>query len=453
MQLRDAIAHYHDLLSADGCTEETHQALTAAMRARRLFFGERPICTVLRPHFYTPDGWEYMRAETETLLGAFERAHRACLEDADLRAQLYLEPYEEALYPIETGYQAPWNTSRLDSFYEARDRRLKFVEYNAETPAGMGYIDQLSEAFLGLPIFAHFTARYALRSFTTMRSLLSTILDAYRQFSGKANAPAPQIAIVDWQEVPTLNEHHIIAEFFAAYGVPARLADPRALELRDGALWHGDYRVDLIYKRVLSSELVERMGLENPVVQAVRSRVVCMVNAFAAKLMAKKASFALLSDERNAALFTDGQRAAIEAHIPWTRIVGDRAANFHGQRVDMLPFLSGQRENMVLKPNDEYGGKGVIIGWETAQETWDAALRTALTEPYVAQERVMAAYEDYPAYVDGRLQFGQRLIDADPYVFHGKVVSGGMSRLSSMALLNVTAGGGSVVPTFIIEAL
>jgi hypothetical protein len=69
----------------------------------------------------------------------------------------------------------------------------------------------------------------------------------------------------------------------------------------------------------------------------------------------------------------------------------------------------------------------------------------------VVQERVHIAYEDYPQYVEGKLRIGRRLVDTDPYLF-GTSVQGCLTRLSTVTLLNVTAGGGSTAPTFLIEA-
>jgi len=447
--IREAIERYHGLLNDESALAAQEQ-LNGLLRARKLFFGERPICTVLRPHFYEPDQWQYLQTKTETLLHAFWKAHKACMSDATLRAQLDLEPYEEELFQLEIGYDSPWSTSRLDSFYAADEGRLKFVEYNAETPAGMGYADELSEAFLGLDVVKRFEQYYTLRSFTTVRALTAVLLDIYRQWSGLDRPIQPQIGIVDWQDVPTLNEHHIIKDYFEQHGIPTVMADPRALEYRNGHLWAGDFRIDLIYKRVLCSELVERMGTKNPIIDALRNRAVCMTNAFSAKLMAKKASFAFLSDERNAHLFSEDEHQVIEAHIPWTRRVSERKTMFHDAGIDLVPFIAENRSRLVLKPNDEYGGKGVTIGWETSAEDWNATLQRALAEPYVVQERVDAAYEDYPSVIDGKLNISPRLVDADPYIYHGRTVTGCLTRLSSVALLNVTAGGGSVAPTFII---
>ena len=41
--------------------------------------------------------------------------------------------------------------------------------------------------------------------------------------------------------------------------------------------------------------------------------------------------------------------------------------------------------------------------------------------------------------------------EASPYVQYGSFVDGCLTRLSTAALLNVTAGGGSTVPTLVAE--
>lgn len=444
---QDVIDRYHSLMNEQTALE-TDALMRADLLARKCYFGARPLCTVLRPHFYEPDEYAYLKSETEVLLRAFRKAHSACMIDSDLRAQLDLEAYEEALFSLDIGFEVPWTTSRLDSFYHPGTRTLKFVEYNAETPAGMAYEDQLESAFLDLPIMRQFAEHYTVERFSTTLSLLTALQEIYRQWGGSNPL---QIGVIDWADVPTLNEHELCKAYFEANGVPTILADPRALEYHDGHLWAGDFRIDLIYKRVLCSELIIRMGMDNPIVRALRDRAVCMSNAFSAKLMAKKASFALLSDEANSRLFTAEERVAIDAHIPWTRRVQNRHTMYYGNKIDLVPFLADNRHNFVLKPNDEYGGTGVIIGWEASQDLWNETLYRALTTPYVVQERVDAMYEDYPSIIDGRLDVSMRLVDADPFIFFGANTNGCMTRLSSSSLLNVTAGGGSVVPTFIVH--
>ncbi len=445
----DAIERYHTLLT-DEAAADADGALRADLKARGLYFGERPICRVLRPHFYLRENWEYLTRQTEVLLSAFMKAQGACIADSQLRAQLCLEPYEEQLFDVDAFADIPpWTSSRLDAFFMQDSSDLRFVEYNAETPAGIGYGDLLTKTFLKLEPMKRFQQQYAVHDFPGLGHLLGALLFAYKQFGGTAS---PQIAIVDWQEVPTLNEHEITRLYFERNGVPSVLADPRALEYRDGYLWAGDFRVDVIYKRVLISELIHRMGVDNPIVRAVRDKVVLMTNGFSAKLLAKKASLAFLSDEQNRRLFEPAERAVIEAHIPWTRRICERKTMYQGRPVDLLPLIAEHRERFVIKPNDEYGGSGVVLGWETSSEDWTATIHRALTTPHVVQERVNPVIRDFPTLLDdGKLDISPRFVDANPYVFYGKTVGGCLTRLSSVALLNVTAGGGSVVPMFVIE--
>ncbi len=78
-------------------------------------------------------------------------------------------------------------------------------------------------------------------------------------------------------------------------------------------------------------------------------------------------------------------------------------------------------------------------------------LQTALTEPYIVQERVAIPSEPYPTLSDNHVVFDDRMLDTNPLVFYGDYVDGCLSRLSAEALLNVSAGTGSAVPTFLVE--
>jgi hypothetical protein len=48
------------------------------------------------------------------------------------------------------------------------------------------------------------------------------------------------------------------------------------------------------------------------------------------------------------------------------------------------------------------------------------------------------------------MEIYDRMLDTAPFVTHGDYMDGMLTRLSTAALLNVTAGGGSTVPTFIV---
>ncbi|MBZ0309102.1 MAG: hypothetical protein K8I82_23765, partial [Anaerolineae bacterium] len=259
--IEEAIRYYHDLLTPE-LAEHADAELRLKLKERGLYFGERPICVVLRPYFYEEKTWGYLKTQLGKLLGAFARVHEICMENAEHRAQLKLDEHEETLIGLDKGVKVPWSSSRLDTFYVVDTQELKCVEYNAETPAGIGYGDLLGEVFSELEPIKRFQQRYHLRFMPALGNLCDSLIRAYKAWGGSESRP--QIAILDWREVPTLTEHEICREYFERKGCPARLADPRALEYHDGHLWIDDFRIDIVYKRVLFSELFSVLGTDNP---------------------------------------------------------------------------------------------------------------------------------------------------------------------------------------------
>ena len=437
----------------DELGEECQATLDAELRRRGLFFGDRPLCTVLRPRFLTAEQYRYLQQRCAILLRAFDRAYHAAFADAALRRQFGLVDWEEALIERDPGFADASPMSRIDAFYLPERDVMHLTEYNAETPAGAAYGDALTEAFFALPVMRAFMRRFDVRPLPSRHGVLHALLEAYAQWGrGGKRGATPRIAILDWREVPTYNEFVLWVDYFRARGLEARIVDPRETELQGGRLVADGEAIDLIYKRVLISELVERGGPNHPVIRAVQSGAVCMVNPFRCKLLHKKASLAVLSDERNVGLFSDDERQAIDAHIPWTRVVAERKTRHEDRQVDLVPFIIDQRERLVLKPNDAYGGAGIVLGWEVDGATWERAVRVALTEPFVVQERVPIPSEPFPSVVNGRVILADRILDSAPFAYQGTHVEGCMSRLSTAALVNVTAGGGSQTPTFVVEA-
>jgi hypothetical protein len=138
----------------------------------------------------------------------------------------------------------------------------------------------------------------------------------------------------------------------------------------------------------------------------------------------------------------------VDATIPWTRTLHSGPTTYHGETVDLVALLTSRQDRFVLKPVDDYGGRNVLLGWDTSEEHWDRTVREAVGKSYVVQERVPIPEADFPVHRDGKLEFVPFLIDTDPLLFDGRI-GGILTRISESALLNVTAGSGSTTPTFV----
>jgi len=442
----DAVKHYHSLLHGRLLEDAIDRLLTGTAQ-HNLTFGVRPICNVLRPMLIAEERYEYIRRDSELVLSAIRKLGNALMADNTLRAELDLSAAEEQLIAIEPGFAAPDASGRLDAFLDSRGD-FSFVEYNADSPGGLLYGDALSELFLEMELVREFAKRFPVRRVAIRPRILQTLLDCYRQWGWQER---PRIAIVDWKEVSTRAEFQICRQYFESQGYPTVIVDPRDLEYRGGWLRAGEFQINLVYKRVVVSELIERCGVDNPLTRSVKERAVCLANSFRVQALMKKGLFALLDDPLNEHLFTPEEIASLRRHVPWTRKLTEGFTMYRGRKVDLIEFALSHREQLVLKPNGDYGGRGVTLGWESDEEKWRQAIDDALGASFVIQERVEVLQETFPTLTDGDVKFEPRYVDFDPYTWGGEEVEGAGIRLSPSALLNVTAGGGSATPLLILK--
>src|SRR3989454_3954025 len=316
---REAIARYHDLLTAGDLAESSRAILDEGLERAKLIFGGRRLSPYLRPHFVTAENFAEATQACEVVWGAIEKVKDAAIQDSSLLDELGLTATERELARIDPGYRAVSPTARLDSFLT--DEAYSFVELNGESPAGIAYADAAFEIFEQLPVMKRFAETYNVRRFQGRPLMLKVLVDCYEEFLGRKPDRAPQIAIVDLKGMPTQKEFELFREYFEAQGYPSIIASPDELEFSDQKLRAGEFEIDIVYKRLLVNEYLPIMAEQPALLDAYRARAVCMVNSFRSKLIHKKALFAVLTDARYASLFSDNEREMISEHVPWTRRV------------------------------------------------------------------------------------------------------------------------------------
>ncbi len=205
--------------------------------------------------------------------------------------------------------------------------------------------------------------------------------------------------------MPTQKEFELFREYFEAQGYPSIIASPDELEFSNGRLRVRDFEVDIVYKRLLVNEYLPIMREHPALLDACRARAVCMVNSFRSKIIHKKALFAVLTDARYASLFNGDELAATRGHVPWTRKVRAGKSDYNGEEIDLLEFIGERRERLVLKPNDDYGGHGIYIGWNTDEIGWDEAIRAGQRRLSGAGARANGTRSISGAYARGHDKF------------------------------------------------
>lgn len=445
-QVGEAIARYHKLIESGPYIDlGWARALQEQLKAAKL--GGRAISPVLRPHFLSARDYAALSKSAETIVSAIARAEQMALSTPSLLARLQLLPAERMLAQVDPGYAHAGVDGQLDAI--AHEGPLKFVNHHADAPAGVLYGDALADLYYEAPPVKEFRKRYKLKKLGGTKFLLQALLKSYKDFGGKQKKP--RIAIVELRQPfsGAAGDFTLLAEFFTREGYPAEVVSPEQLEYRNNVLRHGDFTVDILYRRIRLQEFLIRFDLSHPMMRAYKEHSVCMVNSFRSEVSAKRAIFDLLTDDAVTAKFPAAERKAIKEHIPWTRLVQAAKTTHHGHTVDLPDFVMKHRAKLILKPNDDAPDQHFFRGSEIDDLGWEKALRQAMRTPYVVQEVVEPARTVFPLMQYGSLMMKEMQVDVHPHSFSGKVqgCSSWLSIAGSQSFSTLTG----LAPAFLLE--
>jgi glutathionylspermidine synthase len=387
------------------------------------------------PHFVSPGQVRRVRHSVDHLCRVLDRFCDAYTHDATLRDELGVSPEEDSLIRIEPGYPRPMRICRLDAFLHGYD--VKFLEFNADSPAGIGYTDVLHEGLttsIELPrVRQEFDTAYT----PMLPELIGTLLEAYSHMRHNDFPRTPRLALIDTDTSPAVPEFRIICAAARAQGIEALHAAPSDLRYDGSTLHVHDQPVQLVYRRALLEDLEQ-----GDLVAAARDGRVCIVNPFRARVANNKKIMALFQDPRFAHLIEGDEVEVVQKTVPWTRILRPGRVTYGSWTIDLLPFVADNRERLVLKPASSYGGHHVALGIETEQDRWEEIIaEQAERANFIVQEYVPVPEEMFPTVEDGHVQMRLKRFNINPFGIGGRH-AGSITRISDQAVINVSAGGG-----------
>ena len=408
-------------------------------------FRGKPMPTLLKPNFVSKQQLQKLKRTVEVMSTALDKFINLYMRNEEVRHIMKFSGLENELFGIDPGYQKPLVISRLDAFLS--DYSVKFLEFNCDSPAGMAYADILEDGFRELlreyPLFESWKIIYTRRQDLLLKSLLL----CYAEYRSKARyLPAkPVIAIVDWEGVSTYSEFQLLEEHFTGKGFKTIICSPMQFSIKNGKAMVHDEEVHLVYRRVISRELLQKYDQVGEFIQCMKDGLVCCCNSFRSYIVGNKKVLSLISNPRFQGDFSRNELNIIKETVPWTEILADNEVSFRNKRVHLRDFILENKDLLVLKPANMYGGKNVYIGLETSQETWERIMNQQIeAESWVVQEYVDIPTDIYPEIGHG-ISFKRKFVNINPFALQGKY-SGAITRVSDNAVINVSAGGG-LVPT------
>lgn len=436
-------------LSKDGsnATIQYKNLIQFLIKERCTFKGE-PMPTLLKPNFISPKQSRQLQYTVEKISSALNKFIDLYLKSEQVRQIMKFKAEENELFFIEPSYSIPLVIVRLDAFMN--DYEVKFLEFNCDSPAGTAYSDVLEDGFKEILSSYPFLDHWKIEYINRQERFLLSLRACYKEFKkSHPNFPdKPTIAIVDWEDVSTASEFELLKEFLESNGYPTIIISPQKLKIDGSNIVADGQPVHLIYLRVITRELIQKLNEVQDFIQGVKKGLTCMCNPFRSFIVGNKKVLALLTDPRFQDIYERDELDVIERAIPWTKILANNKVTYQGFTVDLPTFVSDNKDKLVLKPASSYGGKDVFLGRETDQETWDKIIDENIeTEDWVVQEYVNIPQEIFPEIKDS-VSMKLKKVNINPFAFLGKY-GGTISRVSDKSIINVSAGGG-LVPTMCV---
>ncbi|MFD6186480.1 hypothetical protein [Streptomyces goshikiensis] len=233
-------------------------------------------------------------------------------------------------------------------------------------------------------------------------------------------AVAPRVAVVGSARVNGVERRYfeMEAEHYNSHGLTARFFEPEELPEAWDCAPHLRHPIGL--RNFTIPDWLE-VGVDTAPVQDALDNGCLLVGTQTSTFLHSKLTMGLLSEGRP--WMTGAERGLVERYLPWTRILTERKTDREGRQVDLLPFVLGNRELLVLKAGLGESGKQVVIGREVDQAGWESAVGAAVAggtsvvqafvEPQTCRVALIADGCDEPYDADvapvlGPLVFGGR---------------------------------------------
>ena len=314
------------------------------------------------------------------------------------------------------------------------DGRWKVLEDNVRTPSGISYVleNRLAMTRLAPELFSGYRVR-------PVDHYPQLLLSALREI---APAPGREPTVVVWTPGPANSAY--FEHSFLARQMGVELVEASDLVVRDDICYmrttEGLSRVDAIYRR-LDDDFIDPLEFRPDsllgvpgLTRAYRAGTVALANAVGTGVADDKAVYSRVPE-------------MIRYYLGEEPIL-DNVPTYLLRNPDELELVLGRLDELVVKPVNESGGKGVFIGPRASDEELAAQRELILDDPsvWIGQELVHLSTTPTVA-TDGALV--PRHVDLRPFAVYGSeltIVPGGLTRVAlreGSMIVNSSRGGGS----------
>lgn len=388
-----------------------------------IYKGE-PIPVTYQAMLIGEDNMEEFKDIASKLMVITNKITNKYLESPEYRKLFRYPKMLEDLILHYPGYNMPVPICRYDMFYNGKDDYV-FCEFNTDGSSSMNEDDIIGEIMLDSKAHEKLSEKYQLKQFELFESWVDKAYEIYK--SADQAVDKPNVAILDFTGLGITNEFARFKKTFEDKGFNCEIVDPRDVVYKDGKAYKGDFRLDLVYRRAVTVEMIRRYDEIKDFIEAYLNNAFVMIGSFRSQIMHSKLIFKIFRDPMTKEILTDEENNFLEAHIPFTEILENQ---------EDYDTVLENKDKYILKPFDSYSSDGVYAGQEHNREEWKEILDKAYQNDYIYQDYFNMDKVDFVEYdKEGKLHITPFSFVMGMYIY-AEQFQGLYTRIGNAALIS-----------------
>ncbi|MDY3005564.1 glutathionylspermidine synthase family protein [Anaerococcus porci] len=335
-------------------------------------YKEEVLPTLYDAYFYSDEDFNRYKKMIDILMSIVEKVTKEYVRNEEYRKLFSLDSLSEKLILKDPGYDISTPIARFDVMYDGRDE-YKFCELNTDGSSAMLEDKSLQNLIKDSEIYKKLLEKYKISYSDLLQTLVDSIESLYKSIKGDRKI---NIAIVDIVEFDNI-EFRTIRDLFIKKGHNCKIANLKDLKRKDGGLYIDDMKIDLVYRRLVTSDLIENKEIGKDFIDSYLNDEIVTIGSFRSTLFYTKDIFRILRLEQTKKILTNEENLFIEKHIPFTeKLIYER---------DKEKLLEN-KDKYILKPIQGYASHGIYVGKEEDKENFEKILTSIKNKNYIYQE-------------------------------------------------------------------
>lgn len=275
--------NHADLIEAD------YKMLLKEVAQSKAVYKGKPLPFLYFPCIYSQEDIKRFEVITKDIFKIVNKSIDIYLKHPEVRPVWGFSKALESLVLMAHDYEAKVPMGRFDFFYYP-DGHYEFCELNTDGTSAMNEETPLTDILIKSKGLEPFLKQHEVKRFELYESWVHEVGLIYDEFiqSGHVRAVKPYVIIMDFIAKGSPHEFEIFKETFIEKGYDCDIVSPEILIYKNGHLYVGDKKVDIVYRRLVTRDLMEAYEDLQALVEGIKANKTCFIGSMKTQIVHTK---------------------------------------------------------------------------------------------------------------------------------------------------------------------